>query len=91
MDAKLNATDRALAEVTMFVAEAINSMPDTNPKAKYAPERGYWTEELIPPMSEDDVLTSALRTAPGHPSPASGFTLWSPDGVAYDVTIELHK
>ena len=79
-DGNLTETERELARVTILVGEVINSATGSR----------IWTEDIIPPMSEDDVLSSTLYPVHGEEAPKSGFTLWV-DDKAYRVTFEQHK
>ena len=69
MDKDLTWTERELALTAIDLA----TMVDT------AGDESYWTEELIPPMTEDDVLSSSLVTRPGAANPEAGFILWQGD------------
>jgi hypothetical protein len=81
MDSNLTATERELAEVAGMLANAVPSHAELD---------GYWAEELIPPMTEDEVLSSSLYTQPGNPTPVAGFTLWH-GNRAYRVAISVRS
>jgi hypothetical protein len=77
MDQNLTGDERTLAAVVLDVAGAVDARND-----------GYWAEDHTPPDSDDDVLTSTLYTRPGDPEPTAGFTLWTPGGDGYRLTLQ---
>ncbi len=77
MDKDLTPVERALALIAIELGEIISIDP--------TPNTGIWVEDLIPPMSENDVLSSTLCTEPGG-EPQSGFNLWKGEDL-YRVTI----
>jgi len=80
-DAELIPVERELVEVADRLARAVYSYKEMGP---------FWVEDLIPPMSEDDVLSSALYAGPGNPEPAAGFTLWH-GNRAYRVSVSIKE
>jgi len=75
-DSRLTDAERDLAETANRLADDVN----------HSVVRDWWAEELIPPYSEDDVLSSALYTRRGSSAPEAGFTLWKGDR-AYRVVL----
>ena len=78
-DKDLTETERELAELAGKLANAVDSHGELD---------DCWAEELIPPMSEDDVLSSWLYTRPGSPGPRAGFTLWQGDKPYQVILVE---
>jgi hypothetical protein len=76
-DKNLTDVERELAGIAGKLANAVDSHAELD---------GFWAEELIPPMSEDEVLSSSLYTRPGNSVPVAGFTLWR-GGKAYRVAV----
>lgn len=82
MDRDLNPDELELARLSIEIGTIIETDP--------TPNTGIWVEDIIPPMSEDDALSSCLYTEPGNSNPKSGFTLWVGDKV-YKVTFEKRE
>jgi len=75
--------DRLLTDRERELAEAVNEIAGA---VDASAKDGCWAEELTPPDSEDDVLSSSLYTRPGSTYPEAGFTYWRGD-VAYRVVL----
>jgi hypothetical protein len=87
-DIDLTGTERELAEVAGFLAEAVETEARLNPARKGS----FYPEDLIPPMFDEgedaDVLSSSLYTRHGDPEPQAGFTLWHGER-GYRVRVEM--
>jgi len=81
-DKDLTPVERELSETAFKLANAV---------ASHGELAGYWAEELIPPMSEDDVLSSGLYPRLGSPVPRAGFTLHHGDKAYRVIVVEYEE